>query len=351
MMGLLVDPADARRLHSGDWVTAGQRPGEGGVKADRYRGFVFHPADLSEDVDLDADQRREILYLAASMDGWTHWQVLGLSWNATSAEAREAYRSQVKVFHPDRYQGRRLGTFRVRLEQIFRRLTEARDALSDEASRTAYARKTAPPEEVARAATRRIEDDARTLERRARLARTNPLVNRVARVRGLLDRGRKAMQEQRFGDAARDFLTAGAMDPTLAEARTLAEQARRKAAGEKARDLWEKARAAELQHDLDRAHMFAEAAADADASEPRYVVYAARLALLRGALESARQRAESAVREAPSLATAHEVLGEVLAAQGENAAAKKALERALELDDRLDGARERLRKLRWSFLR
>jgi curved DNA-binding protein CbpA len=351
MKGPLVDPGAARGLHSGLWVTTGQRTGEGGVKADRYHGFVFNPADLSEDVDLDLDQRREIVFLAARMDGWTHWQALDVPWNASVTQARDAYREKVKVYHPDRYQGRRLGSFRPRLEQIFRRLTEARDVLSEEPSRTAYARKTAPPEEVARLATRRIEDDVRTRERRARMARNNPIVSRISRVRELMERGRTAMQQERYADAARDFLTAGAMDPSLVEARTLAEEARKKAASGKARELWEKARAAELQHDLDRAQMYAEAAADADAAEPRYLVYVARLALDRGALETARGRAETAVREAPSLATAHEVLGEVLAVQGENAAAKRALERALELDEKLVGARERLRKLRWSFLR
>jgi curved DNA-binding protein CbpA len=321
------------------------------VKADRYQGFRFNPADLSEDVDLEVDWRREILYLVARMDGFTHWQVLGLPWNATASEARDAYRDKAKVFHPDRFQGRRLGAFRPRLERIFRRLTEARDVLSDEAARAAYVRKTAPPEEVARSAVRSIEDDVRAKERRARLARTNPMVSRVARVQELLARGRKAQEEERFGDAARDFLTASAMDPTLAEARSLAEDAKKRAIAGKARDLWEKARAAELQHDLDRAQMHAEAASDADPGEPRYVVYVARLALLRGALETARGRAEAAVRAAPSLAGAHEVLGEVLAIQGESGAARKALERALELDDGLDGARDRLRKLRWSFLR
>ena len=321
------------------------------MKADRYQGFLFNPADLSEDVDLEVDRRREILYLAASMDGWTHWQALGLQWNASASEARDAYREKAKVFHPDRFQGRRLGAFRPRLERIFRRLTEARDALSDEASRAAYVRKTAPPEEVARSAARSIENDVRAKERRARLARTNPMVSRVARVRELMERGRKAREEERFGDAARDFLTASAMDPTLVEARSLAEDAKKRAGVGKARDLWEKARAAELQHDLDRAQLHAEAASDADPGEPRYVVYVARLALLRGALETARGRAEAAVRAAPSLATAHEVLGEVLAIQGESGAARKALERALELDDGLDGARDRLRKLRWSILR
>jgi curved DNA-binding protein CbpA len=332
-------------------VSAGRNPGEGGVQADRYRGFLFNPADLSEDVDIDPDRRREILYLVASMDGWTHWQVLGLPWNATSDQARDAYREKAKLFHPDRYPGKRLGTYRGRLERIFRRITEARDALGDEEARAAYARRTAPPEEVARAAARQIENDDRARERRARMARTNPLVSRVARVRELVDRGRKAMEEERFADAVRDLLTATAMDPNATEARALAEQAQKKASAGKARDLWEKARAAELQNDLDRAQFLAEAAAEAEPGEPRYAVYVARVALERGALDTARQRAEATVRSAPSLATAHEVLGEVLAIQGDTAGARKSLERALELDDGLTGARERLRKLRWSFLR
>jgi curved DNA-binding protein CbpA len=189
-------------------VTAGPSPGEGGVKADRYNGFLFNPADLSEDVDLDVERRREILFLAATMDGWTHWQAMGVPWNASVDAARDAYREKVKVFHPDRYPGRRLGSFRPRLERIFRRLTEARDALSEEVARAAYARKTAPPEEVARTTARRIEDDVRSQERKARMARTNPMASRVARVRELMDRGRTAMGEGRFADAARDFLTA-----------------------------------------------------------------------------------------------------------------------------------------------
>jgi curved DNA-binding protein CbpA len=321
------------------------------VKADRYHGFLFNPADLSEDVDLEVERRREILYLAASMDGWSHWQVLGVPWNAPLDRIRDAYREKVKVFHPDRYPGRRLGSFRSRLERIFRRLTEARDALEDDAARAAYARRTAPPEEVARIAARQLEDAVRAKERRARLARTNPMVSRVARVRELVDRGRNALAEDRFADAARDFMTAAALDPTATDARTFGEQARRKAESARARELWEKARAAELQHDLDRAQFLAEQAVEAEPGEPRYVVYVARLALARGALETARARAEAAVRAAPGLATAHEALGEVLATQGDAGNARKSLERALELDDGLTGARERLRKLRWSFLR
>jgi Flp pilus assembly protein TadD len=49
------------------------------------------------------------------------------------------------------------------------------------------------------------------------------------------------------------------------------------------------------------------------------------------------------------MGSAHEVLGTVLAALGREKDAKRELERALELDPRLDGAKERLKKMRWSF--
>ena len=195
--------------------------------------------------------------------------------------------------------------------------------LGDEDARAAYARRTAPPEEVARAAARQIENDVRARERRARLARNNPMVSRVARIRELIDRGRKAMEEERFADAARDFLTATALDPAPPRpARSPSRPGRRPPPARRATS-GRRPGPPRLQHDLDRAQFLAEAAAEAEPGEPRYVVYVARLALERGALDTARQRAEAAVRSAPSLATAHEVLGEVLAIQGDSAGARR----------------------------
>ena len=50
------------------------------------------------------------------------------------------------------------------------------------------------------------------------------------------------------------------------------------------------------------------------------------------------------------LGSAHEALGEALAEAGDKAGARRELERALALDPSLDGARDRLKKMRWSFL-
>lgn len=320
------------------------------MPVDRFQGFVFNPADLSEDVDLDLDRRREILFVHGHLADWTHWQVLGIPWNAPSDRAREAYREKVKVFHPDRYPGQRLGTYRARLEQIFRRLTEARDVLANDAARAAYAKQSAPPEEFARAEVRRLDDAERSRERRARLARTNPLVARAGRVHDLVERGREHMAAGRFTQAVNDFSTALAIDPDVGEAKALAQEAKKRANAEKAKDLWDKAHAAEAVNNVELALEMATAAAAADPGNPRYAVLAARLALRRGALGDARGQAEAAVRAAPAHGPAHEVLGEVLAEQGDKAGARRALERALELDPALDGARERLKRLRWSFL-
>lgn len=319
------------------------------MSGQRYEGIVFRPVDIQEDVDLDLDQKRDILAKVVRMETQDHWQVLGLPWNAPPDMVRTAYLDLVKVFHPDRYPGKRLGTYRARLEQIFRRLTEARDVLSQDGSRAEYARRTAPPEEVARAAARAIEDEERARERRARLERMNPQVARGSRARELLLRGRKRLEEGQPEAALGDFTTALAMDPTLAEARGLAEDARRRAAAKKGKELSDRARAAEAVGQLDTAQALADAALEASPGNALLAVHAARIAVKRGALDTALGHAEAATRTAPELGAAHEALGEVLAARGDRAEARKALQRALELDDKLEGARELLRKLRWSL--
>ncbi len=317
----------------------------------RYKDFVFSPADLAEDVDLDLDRKKELLFLEAHLRDWTHYQFLDVPWGAGAEAVRAAYIEKAKIFHPDRYPNRRLGSYRARLERIFRRLTEARDVLADDAQREAYAKKTAPPEEFARIEARRLEGEARAEERRARLARGNPLVARAAQVGELMKRARLAMEGGRFAQAANDFLTVAGLDPRNAEARTLAAEAKKRAGVLKAKESYERGIAAQTVGNAALAlSCFLEAVAS-DASNPRYAIAAARAQLKAGDLHSARQLAETAVRLGPRHAPAHEALGDVLAAQGLSRDARKALERALELDPDLERARAHLKKLRWSFLR
>ena len=270
------------------------------VSGDRTQGVAVDVAALAEDgVDLDAERRRQILVAEASLERWTHWDALGIPWNAPVAAAKAAYIERVKVFHPDRYAGKRLGTFRGRLERVFKRMTQARDELADEARRAAYARRTAPTTEFTRMEARRLEDERRAEERKARVARQNPLFARVARVHEFVERGKRALAEGRFAAAANDLGLATGLDPKNAELAALAADARKKAASAKANDLFQKGLEAQLVGNV-----------------------------------------------AAALERFREALGIVLEAEGNKKEARRELERALELDPALDGAKERLRKLR-----
>ncbi len=303
-------------------------------------------AALAEDVDIDPERRRQILLAEASLDRWTHWDALGIPWNAPVSAAKEAYLERAKLFHPDRYAGKRLGSYRARLERVFRRVTQARDELADEARRAEYARKTAPATEFTRMEARRLEDERRSEERRARLARTNPLVARAARVQELVERGKAALAEGKLAAGANDLALALGLDPRNAELAALAAEARKKASSAKALDLFQRGLEAEL---VGNYSVALERYREALALDPAYVraaAQAAKAAVATGDLASGRALATAAIRSGPRSGPAHEALGVVLEAEGNRKEARRELERALELDPGLEGAKERLRKLR-----
>ncbi|HET7752282.1 MAG TPA: tetratricopeptide repeat protein [Anaeromyxobacteraceae bacterium] len=310
---------------------------------------ALDPAALAEDVDLALEVRREILLLDARLERMTHHELLGVGRRATAEEARAAYLERVKRYHPDRHAGKRLGTFRARLDRITRRLTEAREVLSNPERRAEYERNTATPDDVVRIEVRRLEDELRAEERRSRLGRTNPLLARTTRVAELVKRGKDELAAGKPDRAANDFATALALDPRHVEARVLGEEARRRAASFRAESAWTEGLAAEASGRDGLALERFRQVLEGNPSHPRAALAATRAALRLGRVGEARELAQAAVRASPRTAAAHAALGEALAAAGEKGDAKKALERALEIDPRLDDAKVLLRKLRWSL--
>jgi tetratricopeptide (TPR) repeat protein len=320
------------------------------VSGERDQGHSFNPADLAEAVDLDLDRRKAILRAEASLPTWNHWDVLGLEWNAPVEAVRAAYLDQVKIFHPDRYAGKRLGSFRSRLERVFRRLTEARDVLTSDTQRAPYVLATAPALEVTRREARRLEDERRSVERRGRLARHNPLLARADRITTLMKHGREMLAAGQYAQAVNDFQLVVGLDPGNTEAGPLAAEARKKGLETKVGECLEKARAAETMGSWQGALAAYRAALDLEPANVRVLVLASRAALEAGEVGAARDLAERGIQVQPRSAAAHEALGMALETIGKKADARKALERAVEIDPRLDSAKERLKKLRWSFL-
>ena len=320
------------------------------MSRDSHQGHVFNPADLAEAADLDVEQRKAILYAEAKLPEWSHWQVLGLDWNASVEAVRAAYIDKVKVFHPDRYSGKKLGSYRGRLERVFRRVTEARDVLVAAEARAAYVLATAPALERTRIEARRLEDERRSDERRGRLARHNPLMVRAERISELMKHGREMMTAGQFVQAANDFQLVASLDGNHAEARTLAAEARKQGLALRVAACIEKGQAAEALQGWQAALAAYRAALELDPGSLRALILAGRAAQQVGDVNAAREYAEQAVKAQPRSAVAHELLGTALEAAGKKSDARKALERAVEIDPRLESAKERLKKLRWSFL-
>lgn len=99
---------------------------------------LYDPAELDEDVEIDVERRRRILDLFYKLDQLTHYQLFGVDPSVDKKAIKAAYFEVVNVFHPDRYYGKKVGSFKPKLEKVFARLTESYDVLSRNQSRTDY---------------------------------------------------------------------------------------------------------------------------------------------------------------------------------------------------------------------
>lgn len=99
---------------------------------------LYDPSELDEEVDLDLPRRRKIVDYFYRLDSADHYTMLDVSRDADRKQIKTAYFAIVGQFHPDTYYGKRLGSFKAKLEKVFSRLTEAHDVLSRKPLRDAY---------------------------------------------------------------------------------------------------------------------------------------------------------------------------------------------------------------------
>ena len=304
---------------------------------------------LSEAVDLDPDRKREILAREALL-GRDDWTVLGLKPGATAEAVKLAYFEASRVFHPDRYYGKNLGSFRARLEKIFHRLSEAHERLTE------AIRKAPPPRTSARSSAtgsgrtptpgRGTAADPRADERRARLAR-HPYLATKARAGALVDEAQRQLktapdkalqlleQAKVLGGAAKD------------RAPTLEHEAKQQLASKRAEDEMKSGASAASSGDpAGAAHAYARASnldpgrADAAYEAARWVLKSG------GTLAEARGFAQRAVSVRADKLEYQLILGEICLRMGMGSVARRHLEAALKLDPRNAEAKALLRQVR-----
>ena len=95
-------------------------------------------AALAEEVDIDVDTRQRILEVHGKLARTDHYALLGVDRGVDKKVLKRAYYDLAAKFHPDRYFRKNLGSYKVRIEAIFSRVTLAHETLSDKAKRAEY---------------------------------------------------------------------------------------------------------------------------------------------------------------------------------------------------------------------
>ncbi len=99
------------------------------------------PAPASASVSatgLSDEQRKRIDDFHDSLDRRDAFQLLEVERGAVDKDVKRAYFKLSKEFHPDRYYGKELGEYRLKLSKIFLAIKEAFELLSDKDRRAAY---------------------------------------------------------------------------------------------------------------------------------------------------------------------------------------------------------------------
>lgn len=101
---------------------------------------------IDSSLDLDKDTQRKILEFEAGL-GRNYFELLGVPLEADRRTVKKAYFRLCREFHPDRYFRREIGPYAATLGQIFKRVLQAYELLSDDDERAKLALCLSPTED------------------------------------------------------------------------------------------------------------------------------------------------------------------------------------------------------------
>jgi curved DNA-binding protein CbpA len=105
------------------------------LQGDHKEEAEDHVRESDEVTDRLREEVARKLHFYSSAD---HYDILGVSRQATTADIKAAYYQLAKKFHPDRHRNTEHGDLRAKLESLLSLITQAYDILSEPAQRASY---------------------------------------------------------------------------------------------------------------------------------------------------------------------------------------------------------------------
>jgi curved DNA-binding protein CbpA len=191
---------------------------------------------VEEKVDLDEGRKEEINALDEKVASNNLFEFLGVPSGASADEVRAAFREASRKFHPDKYFGKNLGSYKAKLDRIFKRMVEANQTLTDPEKREAYlaanpfvraaARSTTGNNPAFKPEPKTETEEARDAERRQRLAR-HPYLAKTTKVQEFVSKAKEHAAKQEYSQAVSALNNAAQIDPQNAEVKALMLEARK----------------------------------------------------------------------------------------------------------------------------
>lgn len=305
---------------------------------------VLVAADRGGDApELPPERKKEIAELEGKLATANAFELLGVPNGAPADVCKRAYYDLSMRLHPDRFYGKDLGTFRERIDKLFRKLTEAQNQVTDAEKRAAYQR--SHPELFAAPKAAEAHDHVRAEDRARRIAR-HPYLARVARQHELLARARATLATNPAA-AAVDLEQLLKVEPHNADAKKLLQEAQAKKEQNRASQAFaegQKLASAGDHHGAIR--HFLEALERAPTRE--LCISGHKAALDASDLKAAKAFAQKWVELDPRTAKARLALAEVLERVGLLKNAKREAEEAVRLEPDNKAAKALAAKLRWA---
>ncbi len=322
---------------------------------------------IDTSLDITPELQAQILEFSASLDR-PYFELLDVPRDADAKQIKRAYFALSKVYHPDRYFRANLGDYSLRLEQIFRKLVEAYELLSDpntraEIERSMGAMPEPEPEPVAQVSEASGQGAAperklpprkltkrQTLERLRRHFRLPPqiLAERKLKASQFFDAAMVAAKRERWHEAAPSLRLAIAFDPWNDEYRKRFSDILSRHYEQRALKLLDEDAGSIDPSDKNEALRLLEEVLIHRPADPEVNHRAALLALEIQELERALEYAEAACELCPESAEKRITLARVLRADGRRERASAILKEAEKLDPKNEAVKAEMQKLRRS---
>lgn len=183
-----------------------------------YEDFIFNLIELQEDVQIPTDLKKEILFVYSNLNKMNHYELLAIDPSSEDSEAKKAFLRLSKLYHPDNYFRKELGSFKAKISAIYSALAEANNVLSDKLKRQEYRRILIEEGKIPAMPGDILEDPVerkRRLEKEAKKRRVkrNPMMDRVKKAREFYESALHDMENEEWISAANNFKLAIVYDP------------------------------------------------------------------------------------------------------------------------------------------